>query len=294
MRALVTGATGFVGSHVARTLVSDGDEVHALVRAGAGVDRVPDLVDRVAFHTDPGTALDELVRELQPDVTFHFATHFVAEHGVDDVTPMIVANVTFPTRLADALARTCPGAVFVNTGTAWQHVDGDAYRPKNLYAATKQAFEDVLVYYASRELLRVVTVNLYDTYGPLDLRGKLVSALVNAVRSGTSITMGSGVQLLDLVHIRDAAGAFLLAGGLAGTNAAPAYAVSSGAPITARRLVEVLGEVAGTPVPVEWGARPDRAGDMTKYWDAGPALPGWQPTIDLRTGLAELLAEERP
>jgi nucleoside-diphosphate-sugar epimerase len=289
VRALVTGATGFVGSHLTRALVARGDDVHALARASARRERLADLTDGVTFHEDPGGVLDDVVTAARPDATFHLATHFVAEHAPDDVASMVAANVAFPTRLADALARVAPGARFVNAGTAWQHVGGARYRPKNLYAATKQAFEDVLAAYAVRGELQCVTLDLYDTYGPDDPRGKLVDVLVRALRTGEPLAVGSGRPLLDLVHVRDAVAAFCVAAEQPLGPEATVYAVSSGAPVTVRELVDVLADVAGKPVPVQWGARPDRAGDMVTYWDTGLPLPGWAPAVDLRTGLAELL-----
>src|SRR4051794_16386906 len=100
-RILMTGLTGFVGSHVARRLVDDGAEVHAVVRAGARLDRVPHLAERVHVHVDDGTAegMRAIADHAAPDCCFHLATHFVAEHAATDVLPMIEANVSFPTRL---------------------------------------------------------------------------------------------------------------------------------------------------------------------------------------------------
>jgi nucleoside-diphosphate-sugar epimerase len=300
-RAVVTGITGFVGGNVARALVASGVQVHAFVREGARVDRVPDLAESVVFHRvgADAPAIDAAVSQVQPHVVFHLATHFVAEHVPADVDPMLDANVALPARLADALSRVALSRVegaprFVNAGTAWQHVEGAAYRPKNLYASMKQAAEDILGHYAERGLLRVVTVNLYDTFGPGDSRGKLLNALVGAVRSGEPLAMSSGDQIVDLVHGRDVASAFLRAAALvaeAPPGAPAAYAVSSGEPLRIREVVERLGRVAGRPVPVRWGERPDRPGDMVTHWDAGPALPGWEPAVSLDDGLAELLAE---
>ncbi len=182
---------------------------------------------------------------------------------------------------------------FVNAGTAWQHVEGEPYRPKNLYAATKQAFEDVLRHYTERGQLRAVTLNLYDTYGPRDHRGKLLSALVGALRSGEQLAMGSGEQLVDFVHVDDVAAAFLHAADVARDSdggTVSTFAISSGGPCRVRDVVELLGEVAGRPVPVRWGARPDRPGDMVTPWYAGVPLPGWRPTVGLREGLAALVA----
>lgn len=294
-RALVTGATGFVGSHVARALMTTGADVHALVRPGAQLALVPDFVETVTFHTVAADAesIAAAVADVRPDVTWHLATNFVAEHTVLDVDALVEANVAFPTRLADALAGLGASARFVNAGTAWQHVGGERYRPKNLYAATKQAFEDVLAHYCERQRLRVITLNLFDTYGADDRRGKVLSALVGALESGEPLAMGSGNQLVDFVHVDDVSAAFLRAADVADQlepgSAAARYAVSSGAPLPLREVVALLGEVSGRAVPVEWGARADRPGEMLTPWDAGPPLPGWAPKVDLASGLESLL-----
>lgn len=296
-RALLTGVTGFVGSHLARALLAAGTDVHALVRPGSRLDRIPDLVERITIHVDDGRfeSLHRSVAAVDPDVTFHLATNFVGEHRPGDAGPLVADNVGFPARVADAVADAGAKA-FVNVGTAWQHVDGASFRPKNLYAATKQAFEDVLRFYSDSGRLQVVTVNLYDTYGPQDHRRKLVGALVAAVTAGTELEMSSGHQLIDLVHVDDAVHALRIAAALAAGPPRPApagpYALSSGRPLTLRQLVEVMGEVAGRPVPVRWGARPDREGDMTAHWWAGPRLPGWSPEIELSAGLGALVEEE--
>jgi nucleoside-diphosphate-sugar epimerase len=288
-RALLTGITGFIGSHLARHLVAAGDEVHAVVRPSSRLDRIPDVVGDVRLHVDDGStaALHQVVAAAAPDVTFHLATHFIVAHAPGDAERLVADNVGFPTRLAEALAA-AGSRRFVNAGTSWQHVGGAPYRPKNLYAATKQAFEDVLGFYAVADLLDAVTVNLYDTYGPLDHRGKLVSALVAAAVAGGSMDMSSGEQLVDLLHVDDVVRALVAAAGTTGV-----HAVSSGAPRTIRQVVELLGDLSGQPLDVRWGVRPDRPDEMLSHWDAGPPLPGWQPEVVLSDGLAALLREAR-
>ena len=283
-RVLVTGATGFIGSHLVRRLAGSGVEVHAVVRPTSPVERLADLGDAVRLVVDDGGDLSRPFADVGADVCFHLATRFSAGHGPGDIVALIQDNIGFPTRVADACTRTGVGT-FVNTGTAWQHVGGAAYRPKNLYAATKQAFEDVLVHFAAAGL-RAVTVNLYDTYGPDDPRGKIVSALAGAAGSGTPLAMSSGHQLIDLVHVDDVVDALVAA-----VDAPPPgpYAVSSGDPRTLRELVALVADVVGRPLAVEWGARPDRPDEMLDHWHAGPPVPGWTPRIDLERGLRDLL-----
>ncbi len=106
--------------------------------------------------------------------------------------------------------------------------------------------------------------------------------------------MSSGTQLIDLVHVDDVVAALRLAGDGASARTLPpgaVYAASGGVRRSVRDLVDVLGRVAGAPVPVEWGARPDRDDEMVEHWDAGPPVPGWQPRVTLDQGLAALLAQ---
>ena len=127
------------------------------------------------------------------------------------MAPLVDSNVLVGTQVAEAMLRAgCRG--IVNTGTSWQRDARGAYDPVCLYAATKQAFEDVLTYYVSAEGFAATTLRLYDTYGPDDPRPKLVNALAGALRSGTPLSLSPGEQLLDLVHIDDVTAAFAAAG----------------------------------------------------------------------------------
>lgn len=274
---MITGATGFVGGALASALVADGATVHALVRRPDAV--LPTGAKPVVM---PATAaeLADRVATLAPEVVFHLATHFVGVHTATDVEPLIAANVLFGTQLAQALSVT-PPRLLVNVGTAWQHGEDGEYAPAALYAATKQAMEDILRFYAGA--FPVANVKLFDTYGPADTRGKLLAILDRASRDGRPLDLSPGEQLIDLLHVDDV---------VAALRAAPEgdWSAASGAAVPLRELVARFERITGRGVPVNWGAREYRAREMFTPWNAGPRVPGWAPQITLDDGIKELYA----
>lgn len=286
--AIVTGATGFVGSRLAARLAEGDWTVYALVR---GTDRaLPPRVREVVIP-DSIDPLMVQVRDISPSVCFHLATHFRAVHTPDDVTEMVAANVTFGAELVEAVARTnrCP---FVNVGTAWQHYEGRNASPTSLYAATKQAFADILTFYSEVDGLAVGTLELFDTYGPDDPRPKLVSMLFRCARTGETLDLSPGDQLIDLLHVEDAVRALRTVGAglLDGEHLGARFGARSGSPVTLKELVALVEDVAGGRIDVRWGARPYRAREMFTPWPSPPPPPGWAPEIALVDGLGQIAA----
>jgi nucleoside-diphosphate-sugar epimerase len=292
-RALVTGATGFIGFHLARRLARSGCEVHLIVRPGSE-QRVAAIGEPVSTHCYDGST-DSVLKAVDssaPEVTFHLASLFLAQHKPEDIDALIRTNLLFGTQLLEALSsKSSP--LMVNTGTAWQHYNDSAYSPVALYAATKQAFEAIIRYYVEAREFRVITLKLFDTYGPEDLRPKLLNALRKAALNNKPLSMSPGRQLIDLVHIDDVLNAFIIAGnrlinGLG--NPEESYAISSGKPVSLKDLVGIFQHYIDPRLVVEWGALPYRPREVMNPWSSGNRLPDWQARIGLKDGI--MLMEE--
>lgn len=292
--ALVTGVSGFVGSHLVRRLLAEGWWVHGVARPESKVTLLPADEEGWVLHRHDGTteAMVAIMAEVQPTVVFHLASLFLSEHQSKDVVALVQSNVLFGTQVVEAMARQ-ERRLLVNTGTSWQHYENRAYSPVNLYAATKQAFEDVLQYYIEASGLRVITLKLFDTYGPNDPRPKLMNLIQRMAMENQPLAMSPGEQQIDLVHVEDVVRAFmvaaerLLAGEVAGHER---YAVTSGQPVSLRELVRQVEQVLGRELPIAWGGRSYRAREVMMPWQ-GKRLPGWRCQTSLAEGMSQMIRE---
>lgn len=283
-RVLVTGATGFVGRHLVATLAASGAEVHVLTRSTASVDGA------TASHRIPADTEDlvALFQQIEPAAVVHLAALFRGIHSTVDVVPLVRANVEFTAQVAEATAAADVRSL-VYAGTAWQHFEGASYAPAALYAATKQAGQDILRYYADVGALSVVALKMFDTYGADDGRGKLLQLLAET-DPGAELPLSPGDQLIDLLHIEDVVSAFMRA--LEIVRERPGwheFSLGTGRAITIRDLVKIVGDVRGQPLQPSFGARNYRPREMFEPWNAGEPLPGWAPRIGLEDGVRSLL-----
>ena len=262
-KCLVTGASGFVGSRLCRHLVDDGWDVVVFVVPGVPLDQLNALEGRIRVEPIPDETglFIEIFKHEQFDIVFHLASIFLSEHKPDQIVPMIQANLTFGCQVLEAMvAAGC--RKFVNTGTSWQHYQNEDYNPVNLYAATKQAFEDLLRYYIEAKGVKAVTLKLFDTYGEGDPRPKLYNLLEKIASTGEYLQMSPGGQIVDLVHVDVVCKNFLVAAQRlmnGRVEKQESYGVTSGNPRKLKEVVADFEKERGVKLNIEWGGRP--------YWE---------------------------
>ena len=292
-RVLISGGAGFVGSHLIGACISEGWRVGVLYLPEAGLDQIEHILPQVdAYPVDASTeSVFAAVEKFKPDVVIHLASIFLAKHTSADIQRLIQSNVTYGTQILDAMAN-YGVRYLVNTGTSWQHYESEAYNPVNLYAATKQAFEDIVDFYVQSGKMEAVTMKLFDTYGAGDPRSKLINLLEKTLREGSRLEMSPGEQLIDIVHVDDVARAYVLAVKrllAEQVDGHEKYAVSSGKPIRLRDLAGMFEKISGKPLNIVWGGREYREREVMVPWNNGPSLPGWSPEITLEDGIRSIL-----
>jgi UDP-glucose 4-epimerase len=281
-RALVTGASGFIGTHLLEQLRDDGVEIHAVSR------HVPPTSDpQTTWHeldlTDPD-AVRRVVGNVVPEVVFHLAGDSRAAREVDLVTPTFQANVASTVNLLTALAEHGTPRV-VLAGSLEEPDPGEA--PSAPYAASKLAARSYADLFRTVIGLPVVVLRIFMVYGPRqqDLR-KLVPYVILSLLRGEAPQLTSGRREIDWVYVGDVADAFVAAA-VAEDAAHASVDVGTGTACSIRSLVDRVVELIDPVFLPAFGAIEDRPLEQIRVADVGTAAQaiGWRPRVALDEGL---------
>lgn len=296
MRVLLTGATGFIGSQVARALLAMGHEVRASVRTGRSMDAVADVADRIEwvhldlFDADPA-AIDALAGGTEACV--HLA--WFAVPGQYLASPENLRCASGSLRLLESLARQgCRRAVFVGSCFEYDFDGGrlseaSAVRPQSLYAASKLSTLCMGEQLARLHGLEFVWARLFYLYGPFEDARRLVPSVIGSLLRRESVDVTHGAQVRDFLHVADVGSALA---SLAGSSLSGVVNVGSGETVTVRQVVATLEALLGGEGLVRYGARPDNPTDPPFVLADNRKLvagTGWSPVHDLESGLRQTI-----
>jgi dolichol-phosphate mannosyltransferase len=299
MRALVTGAGGFVGANLTAALARAGHEVVAWVHPGSPtwrLDHLADSVEVVPVELLDPDAVEAGVAAARPDWVFHLAAHG-AYSWQRDTELIVQTNLVATVRLLAACQRHGFSA-FVHAGSSSEygfqdHPPGEDElpEPNSDYAVMKAAATMHGRFVAQRDDVHVVTLRLYSVYGPWEEPGRLMPTLVARGLEGRLPPLVSPDTPRDFVSVRDAERALLLAAERAEVERGSVFNIASGRQTTLREVVAVAREQLGIDAEPRWGTEPQRSWDAAVWvGDASKARErlGWAPEDDLPTGFARL------
>lgn len=285
---LITGATGYIGSNLARHCLGLGLSVSILVRENSKFNYLEDIKDKVNVFVYDGTlkSLEEFLKTNNIEVVMHLASLYITEHKSEEVCDLVDSNIKFGAVLLEAM-KNSNVKYLINTATTWQHYNNEDFNPVNLYAATKEAFESILRFYTEKEYVKAITLEIFDTYGYDDNRGKLLNNLYKFSVEGNELAMSGGMQKLDLVFIDDIVNGYITAlERFSEENIKnEKYGLFSDKSISLKDLIYLYEEVKGVKLNIKWGEKPYREREVMEPSYRVEKLPGWSVQMVLREGM---------
>jgi UDP-glucose 4-epimerase len=317
VRVLVTGAAGFIGSHLVDRLLSEGEEVTGVDDLSSGAlhnlsDARRSRLGKFNFHRVDitSTALGELIKRTKPRVIFHLAAQVDVRKSVAE--PLHDANINLIGTLNVLQSATETGVdkvVFTSSGgciygepddgrlpvTEDQIFLPDAM-PESPYGVSKKVAFDYLRYYRAVKGLDFTALALANVYGPrqepaseVGLEGQVVAIFCRKMLAGRPCTIyGDGTQTRDFVYVDDVVSAFIAA---RDRGNGELVNVGSGAELSVNELYARLAELTNARFEPVYAA--PRPGELNRIFvDPSKAADvlGWRPTTELADGLKQTVA----
>ncbi len=293
MKLLITGATGFIGQELIRSL-QNSYTIVALVRESSDTSVLKTMSCEIVKFNNNENIIDIFTNNKFVGV-IHIASNVCVEHNTSEIETLMSSNITFGTYLLEACKQTNV-RWFINTGTFWQNYQNEDYNPVNLYAATKEAFETISKYYTETSDLIFTTIKLNDTYGPNDIRPKIFTLWNNISKTRAHLDMSKGEQIIDISYINDVISSYtVLIEHLTSKDAITfknkTFVVSNKEKMPLNELAILFEETTNKQLNINWGGREYRQREVMKPYSLGKNVPNWEQKYSLKDGIRKTLTE---
>lgn len=317
MRIMVTGAAGFIGSHLVDRLLAEGEDVLGVDDLSSGslanlADARRSNIGKLTFQRVDvtSTALADLMKRTKPELVYHLAAQVDVRKSVKDPIHDAMVNIVGTLNMLQAATECGTRKVVFTSSGGCIYGEPDESRlpvtedqlywpeamPESPYGVSKKVVLDYLRYYKAVKGLEYTALALSNVFGPrqepaseVGLEGQVVAIFCRKMLGGRPCTIyGDGSQTRDFVFVDDVVSAFLAT---RERGDGELVNVGSGKEVSVIELFSKLAELTGTRYePVYAAARP---GELRRiYVDPGKAarVLDWRPTVPLEDGLKQTVA----
>lgn len=307
-KALITGSTGFVGSHLIEFLLDKGIEVHGTKRHRSSTKNVEHVYDQVKWHeldvTDSHSTL-ECVRKSDPDYIFHLAAQSHVPTSWNQPVETLNVNAGGTVNLLEAVREHSPEAFVQIAGSSEEYGlvreneipvrEDNPLRPMSPYGVSKATADMLGIQYHNSYGLNVVVTRGFNHTGPRRGKGFVCSEWSKRIaeiekKGEGKLTVGNLEAMRDFTDVRDIVRAYWLS--VRECEAGERYNIGSGKGRKIRKILETLLDYTDAELNVEQNPEKMRPSDVpllecdySKFHEE----TGWEPEIKFEKTLKDLL-----
>lgn len=300
MKVLVTGGSGFIGSHLIPKLAELGHEVYSLERYVTGRYVLGARIATVFGDLRDSFTIRKLVREIQPDVVIHLASISPVAYSYDRPQEVFEVNALGTINLAEACLREVPHfRHFLFAGTSEEYgnqtefpVEEDAeLRPNSPYSVSKVAADKYLHYMRDAYDYPVTVLRPFNTYGRKDNVHFVVERTITQMLQEKTVKLGDPTPMRDFMYIDDHVDAYLTC--LDNEKAkGEVFNFCTGRGVSIKELTDLIAKLIGFEGEISWATIPARPLDIQKLvgsYEKAKRVLGWKPAYMLEEGLRKTI-----
>ncbi|GGH64325.1 paratose synthase [Paenibacillus silvae] len=289
MNILLTGATGFVGSHVLEELLDQGHKVSIITRSSSDLHRIQNRLDELekVFNLNE-TDVESIFESQQVDVIIHTATSYGHNQRLSQ---QLNANVHYPIELLELGAK-YQAEAFINTDTFFGKDEHHSYAYLDSYSKSKKFMDTMARSYAACHGIKYVNMRLEHVYGPRDQEHKFISFVMRSLLQETSLRLTPGEQRRDFIYVKDVAKAYLaVIDNLKDISGIAEFEVGRGFSVSVREFVELAYELTGSRTVLEFGSLSYRESEIMESYANHKNLQalGWKAETELSYGISSII-----
>lgn len=303
MRVLITGAEGFVGSHLIKLLLERGHEVFAGVHKSTST---VDGVENVTCDILNRERLEMVMQELKPAGVIHLAAQSKVIVAWEEPADTVLINTIGSINLVQAATGVVPGVKVLTIGSSEEYglaarqgeqlTEEAACLPQNPYSSSKLAMGQIILQLARRDSLNIMHVRPFNHFGPGQQEDYVMSdfaAQVARIEKGLIepvIRVGDLSTRRDFTAVRDVVRAYALL--LEGDLESGVYNICSGIPREIKAILNFMVSRARVAVQVEVDAERFRPSEVPVFVGSAKKiknLTGWQPELDFEEAVVETM-----
>ena len=295
-RVLVTGISGFIGSHLARRLVKEGAEVYGLARTSSNLERLRDISNEIVFHYGDlryFSTIKTAISAIKPQKVFHLAAQVDPRRSLALIDDMVQVNLIGTINLLQALNGSHYDC-FINTGASEEYGDNPTPfredqipRPVSPYSASKASATVFCQMLHKTGKAPIVTLRPFLIYGPGQQGDMLIPSLIRKTTIGEEFKMTKGEQTRDFNYIDDVVDAYVRAS-VTPRAVGEIINIGSGLEYKVIDVVRMVLRLMDSSLKPRVGALDYRPGEAWHFYcdnTKAREILGWRPLTNLEDGL---------
>ena len=272
---LLTGTSGFIGYNFLTYILSKNYNVIDVLRIKNRRNpkikklkkKYPKKYKNIFYSKN--THLEKKIKKIKVNYFINFATLYKNNHSYKDIFGFVESNILFPTLIYDLISKKIKKVI--NFGTMMQHQSGEKLGSKNLYAATKNAFEMINNFYSyEKKKTKFYNLKLYESFGEYDYRKKLIPIIIKNYKKNKTTKIISKNLELNVIHVNDIINAIMI---ILNNSVKPgSYCLKNKKNIKIKELISILNKNLKKKIKVKYLKKPATKIRKSKL----KKLPKWE------------------